>query len=82
MFHEVYARFMDKFYQEIFNLWKIKIEMFLAFINIWDIRDESENAPHSNTDPKLLKDYQRCIKKVMSIIGLNFADNQIAHQEL
>ena len=73
------ARVIDKFNEGNFNLWKFKIEMLLAFMDLWDIVDKSEEAPPSNADPKVLKEYQRCVKKAMSIIGLNLVDNQLAH---
>ena len=59
------ARFIDKF----------KIEMLLSFMDLWDIVDGSKEPPPSNADSKVLKEYQKCVKKVMSIIGLNLSDN-------
>ncbi len=73
------ARVIDKFHGGNFNLWKFKIEMLLASMDLWDIVDESEEAPSSNADPKVKKEYQRRVKKAMSVIGLNLADNQLAH---
>jgi len=73
------ARVIDKFHGGKFNLWKFKIEMLLASMDLWDIVDGSEEAPPSNADPKVIKDYQRRVKKAMSVIGLNLADNQLAH---
>ena len=70
---------MDKFHVEKFNPWKFKMEMVLAFIDLWDIVDGSEKALSSDADPKVLKDYQIHIKKTISIIGLNLVDNQFAH---
>ena len=58
-----------------FNIWKFKIKMLLASMDLWDIVDGSEEASPSNADPKVLKEYQRRIKKAMSIITLNLADN-------
>ena len=48
------ARVMDKFYREKFSLWKFKMEMVLAFVDLWDIVDGSKEAPPSNADPKVL----------------------------
>ena len=73
------ARVMDKFHGERFSLWKLKMEMVMASIDVWNIINKSENAPPSDADPKVLKEYERPIKKVMSIIGLNLADNQFVH---
>ena len=73
------ARVMDKYHGEKSSLWKFKMEMVLASVDLWDIVDGLEKAPPPNTDPKVLKEYQRRVKKVMSIIGLNLADNQLVH---
>ena len=70
---------MDKFYKKKFNLWKSKMEIFLASMDIWEIVDGSEKAPPSNTDPKVLKEYQKHVKNIMSIIGLNLVVNQLAY---
>jgi hypothetical protein len=78
-FEDESAKTIDKFYGEKFNIWKFKIEMLSASMDIWDIIDGSEEDSPSNADPKLKNDYERRIRKVMSVIGLNFADNQIAH---
>ena len=53
--------------------------MVLASMDFWDIIDEFEKAILSNVDPKILKEYQKHIKKTMSSIGLNSADNQFVH---
>ena len=53
--------------------------MWLAYMDLWDIVDRSEVPSPSNVDPKVLKDYQRHVKKAMFIIGFNLADNQLAH---
>ena len=45
------ARVIDKFNGGNFNLWKLKIEMLLAFMDFWDIIDGSKEAPPSNADP-------------------------------
>jgi hypothetical protein len=63
------ARIIEKFNGENFNLWKFKMEMVLASMDLWEIVDGSEEAPPSNADPKVIKEYQRRAKKAMSIIG-------------
>ena len=63
------TRVMDKFHREIFSLWKFKMKMVFVFMNLWDIVDGSEKTLSSNTDPKVLKEYQRHVKKAMFIIG-------------
>ena len=68
------ARIIDKFNEGKFNVWRFKIEMFLT-MDLWDIVDEFEESPPSNADSKVLKKYQRHIKKAMFIIGLNLVDN-------
>ena len=55
--------------------------MLLAFMNVWDIMHGSKEPP-SNADPKVLKDYQRHVKKAMPIINLNLADNQLAQLQM
>ena len=55
------------------------MDMALASVDFWDIVDGSEKAPPSNMESKVLKEYQRRVKKAMSIIVLNLADNQLAH---
>jgi hypothetical protein len=72
------ARIINKFNEGNFNLWRFKIRM-LAFVNLWDIVDGSKETLPSNADPKVLKEYQRRIKKVMSIIDVNLVDNQLTH---
>jgi hypothetical protein len=49
--------------------------MLLASMDYWDIVDGYEEFPPSNADHKVLKEYQRLVKKVMSTIGLNLVDN-------
>jgi hypothetical protein len=71
--------FESKAAKIIDNGGKFKIGMLLATMDIWDIVNESDEPPPFNADSKVLKDYQRCVKKTMSIIGLNLADNQLAH---
>jgi hypothetical protein len=53
--------------------------MLLASMDPWDIIDGSEEAPPSNADPKVKKEYERRVRKAMSVIGLNLADNQLTH---
>ena len=73
------VRVVDKFNGENFNLWKFKMEMVLASMELWDIVDDSEEPPPSNADLKDKKAYQRRVKKAMSVIGLNLVDAQLAH---
>jgi len=73
------ARVIDKFNGENFNLWKFKMEMVLASMDLWEIVDGYEEGPPSNADPKIIKEYQRCVKKAMSIIGINLVDSQLHH---
>ena len=53
--------------------------MVLASVDLWDIVDRSKKAPPTNANSKVLKKYQRRLKKAMSIIGLNLTDNQLAY---
>ena len=78
-FASMAARIIDKFNGGNFNLWKFQIKMLLAYKNLWDITDGYEETPPSNANPKMLKEYQRHVKEAMFIIGLNLANNQLAH---
>ena len=71
------ARIMDKFHKKKFSLWKFKMKMVLASMGLWGIVDGSKEAPPSNADSKVLKEYQRPIKKAMFITGLNLMNNQL-----
>ena len=53
--------------------------MLLVSMDLWDIVDKYKKASPSNAYLKVKKDYQRHAKKVMFIIGLNLADNQLTH---
>jgi hypothetical protein len=55
------------------------MEMVLASMDLWEIVDGSEEAPPSNADPKIIKEYQRRVKKAMSIISINLVDSQLHH---
>jgi hypothetical protein len=55
------------------------MEMVLASMDLWEIVDGSEDAPPSDADPKIIKGYQRRLKKAMSIIGINLVDSQLHH---
>jgi hypothetical protein len=73
------VRVIDKFNGEKFSLWKFKIEMVLASMDLWEIVDGFKEAPPSNSDPKIIKEYQRRVKKAMSIIGINLVDSEFHH---
>ncbi len=73
------ARVIDKFNGENFSLWKFKMEMVLASMDLWEIVEGSEEAPPSDADPKVIKDYQRRVKKAMSTIRINLVDSQLHH---
>ena len=59
------ARIIDNVNGRKFNLWKFKIEMLLVFMNLQDIVDKSYEPPPSNVDPKVLKEYQKRVRKAM-----------------
>ena len=73
------VRVMNKFYGEKFSFRKFKMKMVLVSMNLWDIVAGSKKTSPSNTDLKMLKEYQRHIKKAMSIISLNLVDNQFMY---
>lgn len=81
------ARTIDKFKGENFSLWKFKMEMVLESMDLWEIVEGTEKPPPSEDDdekgikmdPKAIKEYNRRVKKAMSVIGLNLVDNQLAH---
>ncbi len=52
------VRVIDKFNGENFSLWKFKMEMVLASMDLWEIVDGSEDAPPSDAGPKIIKGYQ------------------------
>lgn len=66
------ARFINKFNGDDFNLWKFKLKMKLASMDLWN---KSEGAPSSNVDPKMQKEYQRHVNNAIFIITLNLTDN-------
>ena len=49
------AKVIDKFNRENFNIWKFKLEIMLALVDLWSIVDESKEAPPSNSDLKVTK---------------------------
>lgn len=53
--------------------------MLLASMDLWNIVDGFEENLSSNMDLKVLKEYQRHVKKAIFIIGLNLVDNLHAH---
>lgn len=70
---------IDKFNGDNFNLWKFKMEMVLDSMDLWDIVGETKDPPLFDDDPKVLKEYNRRVKKAMSVIGLSLVDNELAH---
>ena len=65
---------MDEFHEDNFSLWKFKMNIVLGSMDLWDIVNESEKALPSNADPKVVKEYQRIVKKFMSIISPNLTE--------
>jgi hypothetical protein len=63
------ARVIDKFNGENFSLWKFKMEMVLASMDLWEIVDGFKEAPPSNADPKIIKEYQRRVKKAINFFN-------------
>jgi hypothetical protein len=57
------AKIINNFNVGNLSLWKFKTKMLLAFIDLQDIVDRSEETPPSNLDSKVLKEYQRRIKR-------------------
>ena len=51
---------------------KIRMEMLLASMDLWDIVHKSKELPSSNADPKVLKEYQRHIKNACSSLTLTW----------
>ena len=49
--------------------------------NFGDIVDRLEKVLSFNTDHEVLKDYQKCVKKAMSIIGLNLCTSRVVRIE-
>jgi len=51
-------------------------------MELWDIMDWVGELPCSNGDPKVLKVYQKRVKRAMSIINPNLANNQLNRREV
>jgi hypothetical protein len=73
------VRVLEKFNGTNFNLWKFKMNLALSSIDLWKIVEGMEEAPPFDASDKEKIDYQRRVRKVMSIIGLNLVDAQLAH---
>lgn len=71
-FESKVVRIIDKINERKFDIWKFKIKIFLASMNIWDIVDGNDEPLSSNVDPKILTKYQRRVKKTMFVIGFNW----------
>ena len=71
------ARINNKFNGRNLNLWKFKMEMLLASMDLWDIVERFEEASPSNANSKVLKDNKICVRMAMSITGFNLADNHL-----
>ena len=74
-------RVIDKFNGENFNIWKFKLDMNLAFVELWDIVDESKEVPCSNFNSKVKRKQERRVKKTISITMINLVDNQVTHMK-
>ena len=73
------ARSIDKFNGENFGLWKFRMEMVLASMDLWEIVEETEEPPSKDGDAKEIKEYNRRAKKALSIISLSLVNSQLAH---
>lgn len=73
------AKINDKFKGENFNIWKFKLEIGLASVDLWGLVDKFVAPSPSNTNQKAKKKYKKCAKNAISIIALNLVDNQLAH---
>jgi len=73
------ARSIDKFNGENFRLWKFRMEMVLASMDLWEIVEETEEPPPKDGDAKEIKEYNRRAKKALSIISLSLVNSQLAH---
>ena len=61
------------------SMYKLKINILLASIDLWDIVDGPEVVSSSNADSKVKREYQSHIKMVVSIIGLNLTCYQLVY---
>jgi len=52
------VKVIDKFNGENFNLWKFKIDMVFASMDLGEIEDSLERHPSNNANPKV-KEYQK-----------------------
>jgi hypothetical protein len=69
------THFGDVYVKNILFLFETGVQVDNEVTSSWD---GSKNAPPSNTNPKVSKEYQRCVEKAISIIGLNLVGNQLA----
>ena len=70
---------MDKFDGVNFDLSKFKIEMVMAEKELWDIVEDSEEPPHSTSNPRVMQAYNIKEKKAFAILALTLADSQVSH---
>jgi hypothetical protein len=56
---------IDKFHGERFSLWKFKMEVVFASMDLWNIVDKFEEAPPSTADPEVLKEYMGLTKATL-----------------
>jgi len=55
------------------------LEMILALMNLWEIVDDSKELLSNNTNAKVKKEYQKCVKKALYIIRANLVEYQLPH---
>ena len=51
------------------------MEMVLESMDLWKIVEDTKEPSSLDDDFKVIKYYNRYVKKVMSVIGLNLVDN-------
>lgn len=72
-------RVIEKFRGNNFYHWKVKMELLLASLDLWDIVDESEDPPSLDASPKDHKDFKRREKKAFGMIATNLDEANFSH---
>ena len=72
-------RVIQMFRGENFHQWKVRMELALAALDLWDIVQVREVGPSSSADAREHKEFQRCEKKAFGILANNLDDANFAH---
>lgn len=79
LFEGASLKVVEKFRGDDFHVWKAKMELQLATLDLWDIVDESEVAPSLEASLEVQKDFQRREKKALGTIAMNLDETNFTH---